>query len=242
MENVRQVKGIWIPIEIWQDKNLSWNEKILLLEIDSFTTQDKECYISNEYISELLGVCETTANKILSSLIDKGYVIKVSFDGRRRYVKSALHFTTRQGCTLEQGRLAQNGNILNTITNTIEKEDNKLSSEKKDYVEFVDYIYSLYPTRCPVRNISLGKSRKDKDKIAKLLKKYTQDEISKVIEFEISEKYGKHYMSNFSTFLNNFPDPSCIEDKLKEKSDIPYDGQINSKGEIWNEQLQKWLK
>lgn len=131
MENARQVKGIWIPIEIWQDKNLSWNEKILLLEIDSFTTQDKECYISNEYISELLGVCETTANKILSSLIDKGYVIKVSFDGRRRYVKSALHFTTRQGCTLEQGRLAQNGNILNTITNTIEKEDNKLSSKKK---------------------------------------------------------------------------------------------------------------
>ena len=30
----RQVKGIWIPIEIWKDKNLSWNEKILFLEID----------------------------------------------------------------------------------------------------------------------------------------------------------------------------------------------------------------
>lgn len=44
----RQTKGIWIPIEIWEDKNLSWNERILLLEIDSFTTKDKDCFISNE--------------------------------------------------------------------------------------------------------------------------------------------------------------------------------------------------
>ena len=34
----RLIKGIWIPIEIWQDKSLSWNEKILLMEIDSFTS------------------------------------------------------------------------------------------------------------------------------------------------------------------------------------------------------------
>lgn len=42
----RQTKGIWIPIEIWEDKNLSWNERILLLEIDSFTTKDKDCLLA----------------------------------------------------------------------------------------------------------------------------------------------------------------------------------------------------
>lgn len=131
----RNVKGIWIPIEIWEDRNLTWNEKILFLEIDSFTSKDKDCYISNDYISNLLGVCETTANKILSSLINKGYIIKTSFDGRRRYVKSALHFTTSQGCTLEQGCIALNSNIPNINTNTCtnkEKEDNLLSSKKNN--------------------------------------------------------------------------------------------------------------
>ena len=81
----RQTKGIWIPIEIWEDKSLSWNERILLLEIDSFTTKDKDCFISNEYIANLLNVSETTANKILSSLIEKGYVIKTAFDGGNKF-------------------------------------------------------------------------------------------------------------------------------------------------------------
>jgi len=92
----RQIKGIWIPIEIWENKELTWNEKILFLDIDSFTSKNMDCFISNEYISKLLGVNETSANRILSSLIKKGYIIKTKFDGRKRYVKSALHYITNK--------------------------------------------------------------------------------------------------------------------------------------------------
>lgn len=98
----RIVKGIWIPIEIWKDKNLTWNEKILLLEIDSYTSNEKDCFISNEYISELLGINETNASKTISSLIKKGYVIKTRFDGRKRYVKSDLSIATTLTCCEEQ--------------------------------------------------------------------------------------------------------------------------------------------
>ena len=100
----RIVKGIWIPIEIWEAQDLSWNEKIILMEIDSFTAQGKDCFISNEYIATLLNVNVTYANKLLSSLINKGYVIKTRFDGRRRYVESKadLQKTARQTCTKEQ--------------------------------------------------------------------------------------------------------------------------------------------
>ena len=100
----RIVKGIWIPIEIWEAEDLSWNEKILLMEIDSFTAQGKDCFISNEYIATLLNVNVTYANKLLSSLINKGYVIKTRFDGRRRYVESKadLHKSAKQTCTKEQ--------------------------------------------------------------------------------------------------------------------------------------------
>lgn len=133
-EQERQVKGIWIPIEIWKNKELSWNEKILFLEIDSFTSKDKDCYISNEYISKLLGVSETNANKILSSLIKKGFVIKTSFDGRRRFVKSALIHTTMQTCQERQPCIVNNDNIPNTYTNNniLNKEDKDKSLSKKD--------------------------------------------------------------------------------------------------------------
>lgn len=82
-----------------------------------------------------------------------------------------------------------------------------------DINEFIDYIYNLYPSKCPMRNTSLGKSRKDKDRIKKLLKLYTREEIERVVKEEISQKLGKQYMQNFSTFLNNFPDPNTISDK-----------------------------
>ena len=88
----RIIKGIWIPIEIWQDRSLSWNEKILLMEIDSFTSKGHECYISNDYIAELLGVSARWAIKCLSHLVETGYIRVVKFDGRKRYVESTIQF------------------------------------------------------------------------------------------------------------------------------------------------------
>lgn len=88
----RIIKGIWIPIEIWQDRSLSWNEKILLMEIDSFTSKGHECYISNEYIADLLGVTERSASRLLSHLLESGLIRMVRFDGRKRYVESTICF------------------------------------------------------------------------------------------------------------------------------------------------------
>ena len=124
-EQERIVKGIWIPIDIWKDKNLSWNEKLLYLEIDSFTSNDKDCFISDEYIANFLGINTTNANKTLSSLIKKGYVIKTRFDGRHRFVKAALPTSTTLSCHEQQPSHACDSDILNSsnknnnITNTI---------------------------------------------------------------------------------------------------------------------------
>lgn len=151
----RKAKGIWIPIEVWEDKNLSWNEKILFLEIDSYTSKDSDCYISNEYISKLLGVTETSANKILASLISKGYVVKTKFDGRKRYIKtnmvyrkSVLPYEESQPCRLEQPCIAAESNILiqsiNTDINTDKEEkEDKSSSKKKNTFQFRQSIIDL---------------------------------------------------------------------------------------------------
>ena len=148
MEQDRIIKGIWFPIEIWENKDLTWNEKILLLDIDSYTSKNKDCFFSNKYIADLLDVNETTANKILSSLIKKGYVVKTKFDGRKRYIKSTLEIGARQGCEEVQGTLALECNIPNnTITyNDIIKENKEKSDFDLSFVmpEFMPIVQDWF--------------------------------------------------------------------------------------------------
>lgn len=112
----RIVKGIWIPIEIWEADDLSWNEKILLMEIDSYTTKGKDCFISDEYIATLLGINVINANRNVASLIKKGYIKKTRFDGRRRYLESTIYdradLSQKIGQTYQK-RQHTNNNILN---------------------------------------------------------------------------------------------------------------------------------
>lgn len=94
-----------------------------------------------------------------------------------------------------------------------------LERESVDNVnDFVDEMYEIYPARCPKRNASTGKSRKDKDRIKRLLKVYTEEQIEQVIRAEVDNNYGVNYMKNFSTFLNNFPEPQSATAKVEIKA------------------------
>ena len=111
-------------------------------------------------------------------------------------------------------RVADSGEPIpyNKHTDSKHKEERDKSLSKKDEIaDFVERMYQLYPSRCPKRDTYLGKSIKDKDRIKNLLKRYTMEQIEKVIRYEVDTKYGKCRMYNFSTFLNNFPDPTQID-------------------------------
>ena len=90
------------------------------------------------------------------------------------------------------------------------KEDAAEPNNNQLIDDFVDKIYKLYPTTCPMRNSPLGKSSKDKERIRRLLKSYSMADIERVVRNEVETKFGKAYMQNFATFLNNFPDPTLI--------------------------------
>lgn len=143
----RIVKGIWIPLEIWQNTDLNWNEKILLMEIDSFTSAGRDCYFSNEYIAELLGVSERYASKCLSNLIDAGYVNVVRFDGRKRYVESELKFQAGWNKSSMQGGT----NVPHTNNNYLNKNINK-EREYKEQVRFVKPTVAEVSAYCKERN------------------------------------------------------------------------------------------
>ncbi len=83
--------GIFIPVEILENKDLTLLEQMLLSWIDAlYCHEHNGCYAKNEYFAEKLKVKENTIAKALTSLRQKGLVIDVSFDGRNRVIKAQI--------------------------------------------------------------------------------------------------------------------------------------------------------
>lgn len=93
----------------------------------------------------------------------------------------------------------------------------------KDKDKDKEIIYSLYPTKCPIKKNSTGKSRKaNLGQIENLLKEHTVEHLKNAIQFYVEDcKKSNTYIKNFKTFLNNIPD---IEEKesAKQKTMIQY--------------------
>lgn len=141
----RQIKGIFVPIEIWQDRTLTWNEKVLLMEVDSFTSKDMDCFFSNEYIANLLGVKEDTASKLVSSLIRKGFIRQTRFDGRKRYLQTCIEIQSRVGYKSEAD---YDGNHTQPMSKIIDnkidnKPRNKTLSNDKDNISIKPKVFNF---------------------------------------------------------------------------------------------------
>ena len=132
----RIVKGIWIPIEIWEAQDLSWDERILLMEIDSFTSKGKDCFISDEYVADLLKTSIRNASRLMTNLINKGYVERTRFDGRRRFVASRI------GGADSPNLAEQTSQNCRTTYNNIPNEEDKSSSISNKGKRF-DFLNAL---------------------------------------------------------------------------------------------------
>ena len=64
----RQFKGVWIPAELYLDKSITWTQKIILLEVDSFSKNNLECFVSNEHLANLIGISESGIEKAIRGL------------------------------------------------------------------------------------------------------------------------------------------------------------------------------
>ena len=70
---MKEFKGVWIPYEIVADIKLNDKEKIVYSMI-LYLSKEKECIISNSYISELLNITKIQSSRIINSLKKKGYI------------------------------------------------------------------------------------------------------------------------------------------------------------------------
>jgi len=140
-ENKRDFKGIWIPKEIYLNKELSWTEKILLVEVDSLD-RGEGCFASNEYFGKFLGRSIGQIANVISKLRSRKLLITKHFDGRKRFISCNpdLRKTIRQTSGKPEGRLKENlkysntvnNTVSNTVSNTVNNTEEELTKERKN--------------------------------------------------------------------------------------------------------------
>ena len=69
----RDFKGVWIPKEIWINKDLTWMEKLFFVEIYSLDNEEG-CFASNSYLGEFFSLTPMRCSQIVNSLIKKEYL------------------------------------------------------------------------------------------------------------------------------------------------------------------------
>ena len=123
--------GLWTPKEIILDTKLSWLQKNMWSVINSMQGNDG-CFASDKYLSELFNVHPKHINRAIKGLIDLGYVIKIRFDGKKRYLKTTMQIRGNKNVT-SRG----NKNVTAGVTKMLpyNKGDNKGSIYKKENKE-----------------------------------------------------------------------------------------------------------
>ena len=82
-------KGQWLPQYLISDKTLKLNrtQKTLLLLVWRLDTTTAGCRVSNNFLSQAVGITERQVRRALSSLIAAGFVVFKSYNGRLRALK-----------------------------------------------------------------------------------------------------------------------------------------------------------
>lgn len=122
----RDFKGIWIPKEVWLNGDLTMLDKVILMEIDSLDCDDG-CTASNEYLCSFCQCSETKISKSISKLKKLGFLEIVSFDGRRRVIRSLLDGV--------QGSLAKSARRSSKICEADSQKVQDININEKDNID-----------------------------------------------------------------------------------------------------------
>lgn len=75
MTNERAFRGVWIPADLWLNRSLSIQEKVMLIEIDSLSKDpERGCYKKNQGFAEFFGLSKNRVSEIIKSLESKGFI------------------------------------------------------------------------------------------------------------------------------------------------------------------------
>lgn len=246
-QHTKGFRGVWIPPEIFQkveSKELSIKEAWLLAVIDSLVHPNgSDCFASNKYLANRLGLSEERIRKMISNLKKQKLLIQTAFDGRKRYLRtvwSTLEMTGQTGQKRpgRQGENDQSKEGLLYIDNKIKNKDSlcrnsevatasEISSvvveKEKEHPRWKKFARQLAEAITKVRKVNATSKISGWSKQFKLL--YTQDKIEiprirKVLQWYCKELPGQDkylpVVYSGATFREKF---LRIEDAMKRKAE-----------------------
>ena len=158
MKQERDFKGVWIPKEIWINKDLTIMQKLFLVEINSLDN-DSGCFAGNAHFVDMFELSKQRCSQIINSLAEKEYInITLIYNGKqieKRIIRVSNKFdrvsSTFEGVSSFQGegvkklrggcqeKLIVNNTISNTVSNTVNKKKKSVSFKKPTIIEIKEY-------------------------------------------------------------------------------------------------------
>lgn len=74
MSDHRAFRGVWIPADIWMNRELSLQEKVMLIEIDSLQHPERGCFKTNKALAEFFDLSPSRVSRIIARLEQAGWV------------------------------------------------------------------------------------------------------------------------------------------------------------------------
>jgi hypothetical protein len=104
--------GIWIPVELINNKKLDWTNKVLMSEIVNLNKLENGCIASNEHFAQLLGIERSSVSKRITYLEKVGMIVTKKIYERKRCVGRVIQFRSQQP---ESTKCASEENHADTI-------------------------------------------------------------------------------------------------------------------------------
>lgn len=202
----RNFKGVWVPRELWLDKNLTSLEKTFMIEIDSLEDEKMGCFASNKHFMEMFDLTNGNVSRTITNLKNKGY-IKINYDYSGKKIKTRHIFINRppyidKNNTYQNDSNGsyQNDNLvpIKMITGSYQNVDdsipysNTILDNNNIYSQVVDYLNGKtnkhYKSSTP----------KTKSLISARIKEgFTLEDFKKVIDTKCDEWLNDNKMCNY---------------------------------------------
>lgn len=208
----RDFKGVWIPKDVWLNRDLSLIEKVFLVEIDSLDNADG-CYASNKYFSEFFDISKGRCSQIINQLKDKD-LISIEYEREGKEIKKRIirvvNKLNRGSKNIKQGYLENDDNSIknskggylenakesNTLlNNTSNNNTTEIKSKELDnipYKEIIDYLNDKADKRY---RHTTGKTKALIQ--ARMNENFTLGDFKKVIDIKTEEWKGDSKMNKF---------------------------------------------
>lgn len=214
-EQQRQFKGIWIPKEIWLNKGLTFQEKIMLVEIDSYDDGEIGCFASNKYFMNLFNMTSSRVSQVIQNLQKKGYLM-IDYEYNGKEISRRFLHIQRPPYPEKEGMLKNDIGMLKNETRVCQKVKQGYVKKLKDNNTYLNNtninnnIYSPVSSKqdkIPYQDIVEYLNLKANTKF-----RFTSKKTRKLIKTRINENFT---VEDFRTVIDNKCDEWLNDDKMK---------------------------